>query len=141
HQLSSDTSTAISNLLLVTGNYMRNGTGAYPLRGHNNVQGCSDFGSMPNYFPGYELVEDEEVRTRYEKAWDATLPPENGLDNHEMIGAIYEDELNALYIIGEETGIVDANSNYVQEAFKKLDFFRSEEHTSELQSRFDLVCR
>src|SRR5699024_6674833 len=39
HQLGSDTSTAISNLLLVTGNYMRHGTGAYPLRGHNNVQG------------------------------------------------------------------------------------------------------
>src|SRR6202030_3870602 len=34
----SDTSTAISNLLLVTGNYMRPGTGSYPLRGHNNVQ-------------------------------------------------------------------------------------------------------
>src|SRR5699024_10780468 len=56
HQLGSDTSTAISNLLLVTGNYMRNGTGAYPLRGHNNVQGCSDFGSMPDFFPGYEKV-------------------------------------------------------------------------------------
>src|SRR5699024_3547171 len=78
---------------------------------------------MPNYLPGYELVEDEEVRTRYEKAWVVTLPPENDLDNHEMIGAIYEDELNVLYIIYEENGIVNANSNYVQEAFKKLDFF------------------
>src|SRR5699024_974366 len=76
---------------------------------------------MPNYFPGYALVEDEAVRTRYEKAWAVTLPPENGQDNHEMLGAVYEDELNALYIIGEETGIVDANSNYVQEAFKRLD--------------------
>jgi formate dehydrogenase major subunit len=34
--MGSDASTAISNLLLVTGNYMRTGTGAYPLRGHNN---------------------------------------------------------------------------------------------------------
>src|SRR5699024_12628343 len=106
------------------GNYMGNGTVDYSLRGNNNVQECSDVGSMPNYFPGYDLVEDEEVRTRYEKALDVTLPPENGLDNHEMIGAIYEDELNALYIIGEETGIVDANSNYVQEAFKKVDLDR-----------------
>ncbi len=46
----SDTSTAISNLLLLTGNYMRPGAGAYPLRGHNNVQGASDFGSMPNVY-------------------------------------------------------------------------------------------
>lgn len=44
--IGSDSSTAISNLLLVTGNYRRPGTGAYPLRGHNNVQGCSDMGSI-----------------------------------------------------------------------------------------------
>ncbi len=44
HGNGSDTSTAISNLLLVTGNYRRPGTGAYPLRGHNNVQGASDHG-------------------------------------------------------------------------------------------------
>ena len=45
--IGSDTSTAISNLLLVTGNYRKPGSGAYPLRGHNNVQGASDMGSMP----------------------------------------------------------------------------------------------
>ena len=44
------------NLLLVTGNYMRPGTGAYPLRGHNNVQGASDFGAMPDHYPGYQKV-------------------------------------------------------------------------------------
>ena len=55
----SDNSTAISNLLLVTGNYGRPGTGAYPLRGHNNVQGACDFGTMPSWFPGYEPVQDK----------------------------------------------------------------------------------
>ncbi|SFD46268.1 formate dehydrogenase major subunit [Lentibacillus persicus] len=122
HQLGSDTSTAISNLLLVTGNYMRNGTGAYPLRGHNNVQGCSDFGSMPNYFPGYEEVADDHVRKRYETAWGVEIPKVPGKDNHEMIGAIHEGTLNSLYILGEDTGIVDANINYVTAAFEKLEF-------------------
>ena len=56
----SDTSTAISNLLLLTGNYKRPGTGAYPLRGHNNVQGASDFGSMPNIYSGYQKVDDAD---------------------------------------------------------------------------------
>ncbi|GGJ97772.1 putative formate dehydrogenase [Lentibacillus kapialis] len=123
HQLGSDTSTAISNLLLITGNYMRNGTGAYPLRGHNNVQGCSDFGSMPNFFPGYEKVADDEVRKRYEDAWGVDIPGEPGKDNHEMIGAIHEGELHALYVLGEDTGIVDANINYVTAAFEQLEFF------------------
>jgi predicted molibdopterin-dependent oxidoreductase YjgC len=66
HSQGSDTSTAISNLLLITGNYMRPGTGAYPLRGHNNVQGASDHGSMPNMLPGYQAVDDPEVRQRFE---------------------------------------------------------------------------
>lgn len=123
HQLGSDTSTAISNLLLVTGNYMRNGTGAYPLRGHNNVQGCSDFGSMPNFLPGYEKVSNDDARQRYEKAWNVKIPSEPGKDNHQMIHAIHDGELRGMYVIGEDTGIVDSNINYVTDAFKKLDFF------------------
>ena len=119
----SDTSTAISNLLLVTGNYMRTGTGAYPLRGHNNVQGASDHGSMPNLLPGYQPVDDPEVRARFEKAWNAQLPSTQGLDNHMMVDAIHQGKVKSMYIIGEEMAIVDSNANYVGDAFSKLDFF------------------
>lgn len=119
----SDTSTAISNLLLVTGNYMRTGTGSYPLRGHNNVQGASDNGSMPNNLPGYQSVDDPEIRARFEAAWKVKLPSTKGLDNHEMVDAIHQGKLKSLYLIGEEMAIVDCNANYVAEAFSKLDFF------------------
>ncbi|QQK78915.1 formate dehydrogenase subunit alpha [Salicibibacter cibi] len=123
HGGGSDTSTAISNLMLVTGNYMKPGAGTYPLRGHNNVQGASDFGSMPDRFPGYEKVHDDAVRERYEKGWDVDLPAEPGLNNHEMVAAIHDGNLNVMYLKGEEMGIVDSNANYVQEALEKLDFF------------------
>jgi formate dehydrogenase major subunit len=123
HTQGSDTSTAISNLLLITGNYMRPGTGAYPLRGHNNVQGASDHGSMPNLLPGYQSVDDPEVRARFEKAWNTPLPSTKGLDNHEMVEAIHAGKLKAMYLIGEEMSLVDSNSNYVSAAFEKLDFF------------------
>jgi formate dehydrogenase major subunit len=119
----SDTSTAISNLLLLTGNYMRPGTGAYPLRGHNNVQGTSDNGSMPNVLPGYQKVDDPEVRARFETSWRVPLPTTKGLDNHEMVDAIHHGSLRAMYLQGEEFGIVDSNANYVDEALAKLDFF------------------
>jgi formate dehydrogenase major subunit len=122
HSMGSDTSTAISNLLLATGNYMRPGTGAYPLRGHNNVQGASDHGAMPNNFPGYQRVEDAEIRAKFEKAWGVTLPPKNGLDNHQMIDAIHDGRLKGMYIFGEEMSLVDSNSNYVDAALKKIDF-------------------
>jgi formate dehydrogenase major subunit len=123
HSQGTDTSTAISNLLLITGNYMRPGTGAYPLRGHNNVQGASDHGSMPNNLPGYQSVDDPAVRARFEAGWNVKLPMTKGLDNHQMVEAIHQGTLKAMYVIGEEMSIVDSNANYVSDAFSKLDFF------------------
>ena len=123
HVNGSDTSTAISNLLLVTGNYMRPGTGAYPLRGHNNVQGASDHGSMPNFLPGYQPVDDAEVRARFESGWKTRLPSTRGLDNKEIVDAIVEGTLKVLYLFGEDIAIVDSNVNYVGDALSKLEFF------------------
>jgi formate dehydrogenase major subunit len=135
HSMGSDTSTAISNLLLLTGNYMRTGTGAYPLRGHNNVQGAGDHGAAPHVLPGYQSVEDPEVRSRFEAGWNVKLPTTKGLDNHEMVRAIHAGQLKAMYIFGEEMSLVDSNSNYVCKAFSKLDFFVLQEvffsHTCE----------
>ncbi|HVV45951.1 MAG TPA: formate dehydrogenase subunit alpha [Bryobacteraceae bacterium] len=122
HTNGSDTSTAISNLLLVTGNYMRPGTGAYPLRGHNNVQGASDCGSMPKSFPGYQHVEEPEIRRKFEQGWGVPLSDKKGLDNHEMVDAILEGRLKSMYIIGEEMHLVDSNTNYTGKALSQLDF-------------------
>jgi formate dehydrogenase major subunit len=123
HSMGSDASTAISNLLLVTGNYMRTGTGAYPLRGHNNVQGAGDHGAHPDLLPGYQSVHDLEVRARFEAAWNVKLPSTKGLDNHQMIDAIHAGKLKAMYLFGEEIALVDANANFVQDGLAKLEFF------------------
>ncbi len=95
--------------------------GRYPLRGHNNVQGASDHGSMPNMMPGYQSVDDPQVRARFEAAWKVRLPTTKGLDNHEMVDAMHEHKLQALYLIGEEMTIVDANANYVREGVRETE--------------------
>ncbi|NHM32702.1 formate dehydrogenase subunit alpha [Neobacillus terrae] len=123
HLGGSDTSTAISNLLLVTGNYGRPGAGAYPLRGHNNVQGAGDFGSSPTQLPGYQYVTDDEARMKFEKAWGVKLPPKPGINNHDMIEGIHEGTVKAMYVKGEEMGLVDSNINHVHAAYEKLEFF------------------
>jgi formate dehydrogenase major subunit len=123
HIAASDGSTAISNLLLVTGNYMRPGCGAYPLRGHNNVQGASDIGAMPNDYPGYQDVTDPAIRERFEKSWGVALSPKRGLDNHEMVEEIHKGNLRAIYLAGEDMISADSNANVVAGAFEKLDFF------------------
>jgi formate dehydrogenase major subunit len=123
HTRGSDESTAISNLLLVTGNYMRPGCGAYPLRGHNNVQGAGDIGAAPDIFPGYQSVTDPIIRERFEKNWGVKLPPTRGLDNHQMVEAAYKGKLRAMYLAGEDMISADSNANVVAGAFEKLDSF------------------
>ncbi|RPD94670.1 formate dehydrogenase subunit alpha [Candidatus Pantoea deserta] len=125
HSHGADTSTALSNLLLVTGNYGRPGTGGYPMRGHNNVQGASDFGCLSNVYPGYEKVTDPAMREKWARAWGVTpeeLSDKAGSDNFMMVQHAHEGKLRAMYITGEETAFSDADSTKVHEAFSRLDF-------------------
>ena len=110
----STTSAAISNLLLVTGNYRRPGAGAYPLRGHNNVQGACDMATLPNWLPGYQAVSDDTLRAKFEKAYGTTIPKASGLNNIAMLLAAEEGKLRGMYVMGEEMALVDSNANHVQ---------------------------
>ena len=123
HKHGSDTSTAISNLLLLTGNYGRPGTGGYPLRGHNNVQGCSDFGSMPDKLPGYMNVDDPEIRRHWELAWGVQLPDREGMDNHVMVDGMHEGRIKSLYLIGEDMISSESNKHYLAAGLEKLELF------------------
>ena len=80
-------------------------------------------GAAPATLPGYQSVNDPEVRQRFEKAWGVKLPATKGLDNHQMVDAIHVGKLKAMYLFGEEMSLVDSNANYVQDAFSKLEFF------------------
>ncbi|WP_415273190.1 formate dehydrogenase subunit alpha [Bacillus siamensis] len=119
----SDTSAAISNLLLATGNYRRPGAGAYPLRGHNNVQGACDMGTLPGWLPGYQHITDDAARAKFEKAYGVEIDGKPGLDNIEMLHAIEEGKMKAMYLVGEDMALVDSNANHVHDILSSLDFF------------------
>ncbi|PEK99735.1 formate dehydrogenase subunit alpha [Bacillus sp. AFS017336] len=119
----SDTSAAISNLLLATGNYRRPGAGAYPLRGHNNVQGACDMGTLPGWLPGYQHVTDDTARKKFEKAWGVEIAGKPGLDNTQMLQSIEKGDMKAMYLVGEDMALVDCNANHVDEVLSQLDFF------------------
>lgn len=119
----SDTSAAISNLLLATGNYRRSGAGAYPLRGHNNVQGACDMATLPGWLPGYQHITDDVARAKFEKAYGVKIDNKPGLDNIEMLKAIDEGKMKAMYLVGEDMALVDANANHVDHVLSSLEFF------------------
>ena len=119
----SDTSAAISNLLLATGNYRRPGAGAYPLRGHNNVQGACDMGTLPGWLPGYQHVTDDAARQKFEKAYGVKISAVPGLDNIQMLKSIEAGNMKAMYVVGEDMALVDSNANHVHDVLSALDFF------------------
>ncbi|MCG3088870.1 formate dehydrogenase subunit alpha [Sporosarcina cyprini] len=118
----SDTSAAISNLLLATGNYRRPGAGAYPLRGHNNVQGACDMGTLPGWLPGYQHVTDDAARKKFERAYGVEIEEKPGLDNIQMLHAVDQGIMKGMYIVGEDMALVDSNANHVHDVLSKLDF-------------------
>src|SRR5699024_12058256 len=78
----------------------------------------------------------------------------NTIKKHLRVSHDFEDDLIEMYVEWAKSDILssvttsnDVDMEYVEDSFqfKKavvlLTSFRSEEHTSELQSRFDLVCR
>jgi len=113
---------AMSNLAMLTGNVGREGTGTNPLRGQNNVQGACDMGALPTDFPGYQKVADPNVMNKFETAWKCTLPKNPGLTLMEMMNAAHDKKIKAMYIMGENPVLSDANVNHVREALKNLEF-------------------
>src|SRR5439155_23658507 len=100
---------ALINLALLTGNVGRYGSGLNPLRGQNNVQGGGDMGAIPHRLPGFQDVEDDALRARFEAAWGTAIPPRHGLHLTGMFEAMERGELSALYVIGENPAQSEAD--------------------------------
>jgi predicted molibdopterin-dependent oxidoreductase YjgC len=122
HTCGTDNVVAIADLAMLTGNVGKPGGGVNPLRGQNNVQGACDMGALPNVFSGYQHVENDELRKKFEKGWGKELPPKQGLAVTEMMEKAISGELKALYIMGENPMISDPDILHVAEALKKLEF-------------------
>ena len=121
HTTGTDNVLALANLAMVTGNVGKRGAGVNPLRGQNNVQGACDVGALPNVYPGYQKVDDEAVRRKFEEAWGVALPPGAGLTVVEMMHAAADGKLKALYVMGENPMLSDPDVNRVEEALKRLE--------------------
>ena len=122
HTHGTDNVFCIANLALMTGNLGRPSTGVNPLRGQNNVQGATDMGCIPNFYPGYQSVSIPEVRNKFEQAWKAGLSPKPGLTATEMVDSARNGDLKALFIKGENPVLSDPDINHTVKALKNLDF-------------------
>jgi formate dehydrogenase major subunit/formate dehydrogenase alpha subunit len=113
---------AIANLALMTGNLGRESTGVNPLRGQNNVQGATDMGCTPDFYPGYQKVTVPGVKAKFERAWEVKLSDKTGLTATEMTGAALRGDLRAMYIMGENPVMSDPDITHTIKALRSLDF-------------------
>src|SRR5579872_3427073 len=121
HVHGTDNARCLIALSMITGHVGRPGTGLHPLRGQNNVQGASDAGLIPMFFPDYKSVEDPNIRGKYETAWGTTLDPKRGLTVVEIMDAIHADEIKGMYIMGENPAMSDPDLNHAREALAHLE--------------------
>jgi formate dehydrogenase major subunit len=112
----------IANLVMMTGNIGRPGTGMNPLRGQNNVQGAADMGCHPWQGPGYLDLQNPESRARLEMTYGVALDGHPGLGLTEMIDAAVDGSLKALWVIGDDLVHTNPNSPHVEQAMRCLDF-------------------
>ena len=121
HIHGTDNTRCLIALSLISGQCGRPGTGLHPLRGQNNVQGASDAGLIPMFFPDYESVEKPEVRGKYEALWGTTLDPKRGLTVVEIMDAIHAGTIRGMYIMGENPAMSDPDVQHAREALAKLE--------------------
>jgi formate dehydrogenase major subunit len=122
HHNAVDNVLALIDLALLTGHVGRYGSGLNPLRGQNNVQGGGDMGALPDRLPGFQHVENEAFRAKFERAWGVTIPPQRGWHLSGMFEAMGRGELRALYVIGENPLQSEADQAHARHLLEGLDF-------------------
>jgi formate dehydrogenase alpha subunit len=121
HITGTDNVKSLANLAMLCGNVGIESGGVNPLKGQNNVQGACDMGALPNVFPGYQMVGDEELRQKFAQAWGTRLPASRGLTAVEMMKAAEEGKVRAMYIMGENPMLSDPDLKHVEVALNNLD--------------------
>ena len=123
HTTGTDNARCLIALCSITGNVGKSGAGLHPLRGQNNVQGASDAGLIPMFYPDYQGVDTEKTRQRFEQAWGRPLDPKRGLTVTEIIkSALAPGGVRGMYMLGENPFLSDPNINKVRKALAALDF-------------------
>ena len=121
HVHGTDNARCLIQLALITGQVGKAGAGLHPLRGQNNVQGASDAGLIPMFYPDYKSVIAEDIQARYREFWGQELDPNKGLTVVEIMDAIHEDKIGGMYIMGENPAMSDPDQHHARAALAKLD--------------------
>ncbi len=116
-----DNARCLIALSMITGQVGRDGTGLHPLRGQNNVQGASDAGLIPWFYPDYKSVENADVRGTYEDLWGRDLDQKKGLTVVEIMDQVHAGVIRGMYIMGENPAMSDPDAGHARKGMASLE--------------------
>ena len=122
HSHGVDNVKSLANLAMLTGNVGKRSAGVNPLRGQNNVQGACDMGGLPNVYPAYQAVTDENNRKKFQDAWQAELSGKVGYTIMEMMHGLEDGSVKGMVILGENPVGSDPDANHVKHALESAEF-------------------
>ena len=111
---------SLCNLVLMTGNIGREGTGINPMRGQNNIQGAGDAGAVPSNYPGFQHVSLPENQAKFKELYGKEIECEVGITKVSALNRCGE-QIRALLIDGENTLMSDADRGHCEHALRSLD--------------------
>ncbi len=127
HACGVDNIWSLANLVLLTGHLGYESTGLNALRGQNNVQGLNDSGANPAYLPGYQPIDDPEIRRKFSEAWGTEVPERAGFRLDQMMSGLHDGRVKALYLIGENPAQTEPNAHHVEAGLAQLEFLVSQD--------------
>jgi formate dehydrogenase alpha subunit len=122
HLYGSEIVKALCNLALLTGETEKEGGGVYPMLTQSNAVGAFDMGAAFDFLPGYQRVDDERARKKFEEVWGKGIPENPGLSYVEMFDKIPEGKIKALYVFGEDPLITLPNLERLKNGLHQLEF-------------------
>jgi formate dehydrogenase alpha subunit len=122
HPENTDLLNKLQNLMRLTGHHGKAGCGVNLLWTDCNSQGALDCGVLPDRLPGYADVTDDDLRRKVERIWNARIPRERGLDFNQMLEAIHQGKIKAMYIAGADPMSEHPDKEHVRDALERLDF-------------------
>ena len=122
HSHGVDNVKSLANLAMLTGQIGKPSTGVNPLRGQNNVQGACDMGGLPNVYPAYQAVTDENNKKKFEDIWQAQLSSKVGYTIMEMMHGLEDGSIKGMVILGENPVGSDPDARHVKHALQEADF-------------------
>ena len=119
-----ETVCAINNLALLTGNLGRAGASPFSITGQCNAMGTREAGGASS-LPGYRRFEDAHARAELASLWQVPIdriPAARGLAYPDIIEAVLEGRIRALWILGTNPIVSFPNVTLLRDAFERLDF-------------------